>query len=228
MLGQQLDGRLDGGEAAGAGGVGDEVRAAQVENVGDAAGDDVGQLAGHGVFGDGRQGAIHHGVELLHQGHLRVGRQTLELRRGAQPVGVFGEGDALGGDVVHLAAHGRAQDDAGALGVQRPVGIAVVGQRLGGDGDGPLLPLVHHRGDARRQTEALPVELEPLHPAADLAVGLVRRFGVGVVVVGDAPAVGRRLGDAVALAGDVVPEGGGVRRVGQHGPHPDDSDSALC
>jgi hypothetical protein len=41
---------------------------------------------------------------------------------------------------VQLAAHGRAQDDAGAFGVERPVGVAVVGQRVGGDGDGPLLP----------------------------------------------------------------------------------------
>ncbi len=228
VLGQELNGRLDGGEAAGAGGIGDEVRPTQVEDVGHAARDDVGEFTGHGVFVDGRQGAVHDRVELLHQGHLCRRRQPLKLGRGAQPAGVFGEGDALGGDVVQLAAHSRAQDDAGALGVERPFGVAVVGQRLGGDGNSPLLPLVHGRDDARRQAKALPVELEAAHPAADFAIGLVRRCGVGVVVIGNVPAVGRRLSDTVALADDVFPEGSRVRRVGQFGSHPHDSDSALC
>ena len=228
VFGQQLDGRLDSGEAAGAGGVGDEVRSAQVQDVGDAAGDDVGQLARHRVLGDGRQILVEGGVELLHERRLDRRREPLELRRAAQPADIFGKGDALGGDVVEFAAHGCAHDDAGALGVERPLRVTVVGQRVGGDGDGPLLAFVHGRGDLGRHAEAFPVELEVAHPTPDLAVGLIGRLGVGVVVVSDTPAVGRRFGDAVALADDVVPESGRARRIGQDGPHPDDSDSAIC
>ena len=56
---QQLHRRVDGSEAGGAGRVGDEAGAAQVEHVGHPAGDDVGQFARHGVLGDGRQGRVH-------------------------------------------------------------------------------------------------------------------------------------------------------------------------
>ncbi len=53
VVDEVFDRRFDGGEGGGAGGVGDEARPAQVEGVGDAAGDDVGQFAGHRVLGDG-------------------------------------------------------------------------------------------------------------------------------------------------------------------------------
>ena len=143
VLVQHLDGRLDSGEAAGAGGVGDKVRAAQVEHVGHTPGDDVGQFAGHGVFGDGRHTLVECGVKLFDERFLGRRGEFGELGCAAQPTDIFGEDDALRGDVVQFAAHGRAQNDAGSLGIERPVGIAVVGQRIGGDGDGPLLAFVH-------------------------------------------------------------------------------------
>src|SRR6185369_13662856 len=46
---------VDGRHSRGAGGVAGEVGAVEVEQVGDAAGDAVGELAGHGVFGDLRK-----------------------------------------------------------------------------------------------------------------------------------------------------------------------------
>ncbi len=52
---QAVDGCLQGGQGRGAGCVGGVVRPAQAEDVGHPAGDDVGQLAGHAVFGDRRQ-----------------------------------------------------------------------------------------------------------------------------------------------------------------------------
>jgi hypothetical protein len=54
---QPFDRRGHGRQAGRARGVGDIARPPEVEEVGDPAGDDVGQLAGHGVLGDGRDGA---------------------------------------------------------------------------------------------------------------------------------------------------------------------------
>ncbi len=97
---KHLDGRFDGGEAAGAGGVGDEVRPAQVEHVGHTPGDDVGQFAGHRVLGDGRHILVECGVELFDERFLGRRRELGKLRRAAQPADIFREDDALRGDVV--------------------------------------------------------------------------------------------------------------------------------
>ena len=170
-------------------------------------GDDVGQLARHRVLGDRRAVAVARPACQLREDGARARRRAAGWNSASTRSAwrVLGERDAQRGQVVQLAAHRRAEDDAGALGVERPLGIAVVGQRLGGDGDRPLLALVHRGRDARRDAEALPVELEAAHPAADLAVGLVRRGGIGVVVVGDAPALRRDFGDAVALVAQCSP-----------------------
>ena len=52
VVGEAGDGRVERGQARGAGGVGGEVHPTQVEQVRDPAGDDVRELAGHGVLGD--------------------------------------------------------------------------------------------------------------------------------------------------------------------------------
>jgi hypothetical protein len=165
-------------------------------------------------------------VPLL-QDRLAHGGGSGKLRRRGQFTRVLGEGDAVLRDVVQLAAHRRAQDHAGAFGVERAVGVAVVGQRLVGDGDRPLLPFVHRRGDFGRDAVLFPVELIALHPAADLGIGLVRRGRVGVVIVGDAPAIGWRLGNAIALIDNVLPERRRAQRIGEDGAHADNGDRSV-
>ena len=224
---QQFHRRVDGRETGGASRVGDEAGSAQVEHVGHPARDDVGQLAWHGVFGDGRQGGVHAFVPPGQNRLAHSGGQLLELRHRFQSIAILRELDAHGGDVVILAAHGRAQDHAGAVGVQRPVGIAVVGQRLGANGHGPLLALVHSCSHLGRNAVFLPVELKAPHPAADLAVRFVRRSRVGVVIVGNAPALRRSLADAITLVLDVLPKGRGRRRIGQDCPHANDGNGSL-
>ena len=161
------------GEGGGAGGVGNEAGAAQIEHIGHAPGHNVGQLARHGVFGNLRQRAVHGRVPLRQNAGARGRGQRCKLGRAMQPVNILGPVDACGGDVLHLTAHRRAQDDARAVGVQGALRVAVICHGLGGDGDGPLLALIHGCGHLGRHAETLPVKLEVAHPAADLAVGLV-------------------------------------------------------
>ena len=52
VVGESGDGGVERGQARGAGGIGGEVHPTQVEQVRDPAGDDVRELAGHGVLGD--------------------------------------------------------------------------------------------------------------------------------------------------------------------------------
>ena len=215
VIGEQFHGGVDSGEGGGAGGIGDKVRAAQVQQVGHAPGHDIRQLAGHRVLGDLRQRAIHLGVELRDQLGLGGGGQRAKDRGGAQQSGILGEDHPLVGQVVQLAAHRRAEDHAGVLGVERSVGVAIIAERLGSGGRRPLLAGVHGLGDLWRHAVALPVEGEVAHPATDLRVGLIGGSRIGVVVVSDSPAVGGRLGDAVTSVDDICPEGSGVRRIGE-------------
>ena len=78
--------RVEGGEAGRAGGVGDEVRPAQVQHVGDAPGEDVGQLPRHRVLGDRRQVPLpDHLVPAGEDALAHVGGQVEELLRLVQP-----------------------------------------------------------------------------------------------------------------------------------------------
>ena len=128
---------------------------------------------------------------------------------------------------MQLAAHGRAEDHAGAIGVQWSVGIAVVRQRLSGDSDCPLLTLVHGSGHPRRNAKALPVEFEALHPAADLAVRLVRRSGIRIVIVVQSPAVRWNVVDAVAFVLDIVPKSRRVGGIWQDGSYTNDGNGSV-
>src|SRR6185369_12424440 len=65
------------------------------------------------------------------------------------------------------------------------------------------------------------------HPAADLRIRFVRRLGVGIVIEGKIPAVGRGLPDAVATVPDVVPESRNVGRIREDGSHADDGDRTM-
>ena len=216
-LGECLEGGTDGGKGRGAGGVGDKVWPAQVEHVGHAPGHNVSQFAGHGVFGNVGQRVIHACAPALQDVRAGASRQARKFRHGFQHVRKLRKDDAVLRNVVQFAAHGRAQDDADALRVQGAVGIAIVGQRLVSDGDSPLLAFVHGRRYLGRDAILLPIELEPLHPAADLGIGLVGRSGIRVVIISNTPAVGRSFGNAIALIKDIVPKGGSIGRIGENG-----------
>jgi hypothetical protein len=166
-------------------------------------------------------------VPLLQDRFTGGERQGGKLRRRGQFTCVLREDDAVLRDVVQLAAHRRAQNHTGAFGVERPVRVAVVGQRLVGNGDRPLLPFVHRRRHLRWNAILLPVKLETLHPAADLGIAFIWRGGVGIIIIGNAPAVGRSLSNAVTLMDNVLPESRRRRRIGEDGAHADNGDRSV-
>ena len=216
VLGQHLKRCTDGRKGGGAGGIGDEVRPAQVEHIGHAARYDVGQFPWHRVFGDGRELGIHACMPLLHDRLACAGRQPGELGRGLQHVHELREDDAVLRDVVLLTTHGRAQDDADVFRIKGATGIAIVGQRLIGDGHCPLLAFVHHGRYFGRNAVLFPIKLKALHPAADLGIAFVGRRRIRVVIIGNAPAVGWSLINAISFVDYIVPECGGVGRIGEN------------
>ncbi len=212
VLLQPFHRRAQRGHGRGARRVGHVVRPLEVVQGGDAAGGDVGQLAGHGVFRDVRDPGADAGMELFEHG-LSHGRVQRSERLGLLQLGRhLGEEDADGGHEVVVAAHGVAQDHGRTLRVQRPVRVAVVVQRFPGRRDGPLLGGVHHVADLRRygQAPAQGVPRRPAHPAPDLGVRLVRRRRVRIVVELRVPPLRRDLGHAVATVLHVLPERRGV------------------
>ena len=116
VLGQHFDGGVESRKAGGAGRVGDEVGAAQIEQIGHAPRDDIGQFTGHSIFGDGRETLVDDGVPVGDDLPPQIGRQLIESRRGGQGVGVFGENDAVLGGVMQFATHGCAEDHGRAFG----------------------------------------------------------------------------------------------------------------
>jgi hypothetical protein len=147
---EPLDGGVERRHRRGTGGVADEVGTVEVEQVGDPAGDDVGQLAGHGVLGDLGQPPAETRLHLLEHATTDVVRQGREAGCVGQLVGDLGEADPQHGAVVLLAGHGVAQDHRGALGVEGPLGVAVVQQRLARRRQGPFLGPVHGGVDLGR------------------------------------------------------------------------------
>ena len=132
---------------------------------------------------------------------------------------VFRKEHAQHGEIVFFPADGIAQDHGRAIGVQRPLGIAIVFQRFAGAGDGPFLRLIHGVDHARRDRQ-MPFDRVPrilAHPAADLGIGLVRRAVVRIVIERGIPALGLHLGDAVTAVLHVFPESRYIRGVGQNG-----------
>ena len=228
---QRLDRDLQGGEGARAGGVGREVRAAQVEGVGDAAGDDVRQLAGHGVLVDLGQTLLVGLLEVSEQ-LLALGRgQGLQHLAGRHLLADLGPAEAQGVVVLQLAAEAVAEDDAAAFTIEGPtVLVAAVGLQarvLEGVVDCMeryLLNRVDLAGHPRRDAEPLAVELEVPDEAADLGVGLVGDVGVGIEVQRRIPAIPRHLDDGGDALGDVLPEVAQVVGAGHQRAHADDGD----
>ena len=161
---------IERGQRGSASGIDDEVGAVQVEEVGDAPGDAVAQLAGHRVFGECGCDAVHPTVQLVGDGDPKVVGQAGE--RGCIPelASDFGEGDSEGGLIMLLATHGVAEDDSGSLVVECAGWPAVVDKCGVGAGNCPLLGVVHGVADLGRDGQA-PLERRPVpvaHPTADL------------------------------------------------------------
>ena len=226
VVDQAGDGGVQGGQPGGARGIGGEVRAAEVEQVRHPAGDDVRQLAGHGVLGDVEDVVEVAASGLLHDPLAGLGREAGQGRRLLEPPEHLRQPDPHARLVVLLAAEGVAEDDGDPVAVDRPARPAGVGQRRACSRDGPPLAVVHLRGDLGRDGQPpgdrVPVELA--HPPADQAVRLVGGGVVLAVVQRGVPAFGGGPGDGVLAPGHVVPEhisGGGV---GHDRRHPDDGD----
>ena len=200
VLGEPFDGRRNTSHGRGARRIDDVVRPVEIEQVGNAARDDVRQFAGHRVFGDLRDPLADAGLHFLQDGLLRLRGQRSEARRVFQFLGVFREEDAQGRQVMLVAPHGVAHDHGGAVRIEGPVGIAVVVERFAGGNDGPLLRAVHlvgHLGrDGQPPLHRLPVPV--VAPSADLGIALVGGLGVRVVVKVRVPSVGADVGNAVA------------------------------
>ncbi len=211
VIGQAVHGRLHARQGRRAGRVGGEIGTAQVVNRGHATGDDVGELARHGVFVGIRPPSVDLGGKVGHQGSAcRLG-QDLERGSRADGVQVFGKRQTMHGLIVALATHGVAHDDRGRFGVEWAVGMAGVAQGFACTQQCPLLPFVHGHRHARWDLKLGRVERNAADPAADFRIGLARRLGIGIVVIGGAPARGAHLGDRIPAFKHVAPE---TRRIG--------------
>ena len=109
-----------------AGGVTNVVGAMEVENVGNAAGNAVGQFAGHAVFRNFRKELSHPIVELARNVAADRFRQRGETGRFGQFAREFRKEHPRHGEIVLFPSDGIAQDHSRAIVVQRTLGIAVV------------------------------------------------------------------------------------------------------
>ncbi len=201
----------DGGEGAGAGGVDGVVGAAEVEDIGDAAGDDVGQFAGHGVLGDVGQGAFERAFEGAQEAFLEFRREFGPAFGFGEGASELGEADAGGGQLAAVAAEGVAEDHGAAFAIDGGAGVA---EGLIDAGEGEALAFVHRLDDGGGQSELFAVEDEPGDEPADLGVGAVGGCGVGGPVEGGVPAFGGDFAHSVAFLTDSAPELGGAESDG--------------
>ncbi len=200
--------------------VGDAVGTAEVQAVGDAPGDDVAEHAGEGGLLPGRVVALDALAGLLDlvlaEAHLAQG---LGPHRALQPADHRAE---------ELLGAGHAEDDA------HPLAVGVVELTLGRVLEDPLghderqeLAGVRRRDRRGRHAPSHRVEVDLGDEGAALRVGLVRRLGIGVVVVLDQPVGGRHVAHAIGALEDVAPEAGRVDRAGEEGAEADDGDGGM-
>ncbi len=198
-------------DGAGARRAGDEVGAAQVQPVGDAAGDHVPQQPGEGALLPGLVVVLDALDDLLDPalGQARVSESL-------PPDGVLEPRAHLH---HQLGGRGHAQDYAGAA-VVRVVGepAGVLEDPLRRD-EGEELGRVRRRDGRRREPELHGVEGDRVQVPTPLGVRHVRRAGIGIVVVLDQPGVGRNVGETVRGRDDVAPEAKEVLAPREKGAH---------
>ena len=143
-------GLVNGRQRSGASSVHREVGAVQVKYVGDAAGDNVGQFAGHGVFVNGGEFFTHARVHFV-QHFLGVGRgQRFEGRGVFQNFIQERAVEARVGHFVFHAAHRVTNDDRRAVMVKLFFIVTGIFQRHAGGFNGQMLDRVHLLGNLRR------------------------------------------------------------------------------
>ena len=208
------------------GGVRGEVRAPEIEEIGDATGDDVRQLARHRVLGDLREPGQVPLTRLLDDRRSGRLREKGERRCRCELAHHLRELDPLVRAVVLLAADRIAEDHRHPLGIDVPVRPACVQQRRPRRGHRPTLPLIHLGGDlgGNRQSPRHGVPGELPDPRSDPRVGLVGSSRIWVVVQLRVPALRRHVTDAVLAVPDVGPERVGVGCIGHDRGHPYDGD----
>ncbi len=221
---QASDRVLDRHQRGGAGGVDRVGGAHQIEAVGDAPDDDVGDQAGNGFRAERRQHA------------LQLPAQQLELLLGAPRVELAQEIERLADDEAALQRDRVAAVQVGALAEDHRRARAHLGRELGGAGvrervarhlqRQPLVGLAAD-GDRRDAVRQRVKACERAEIAAALAVGPVGVREVGVVVDVGVPRLRRRVRGRVEPAEDVAPVGVEVARAGEQARHADDRDPAL-
>ena len=225
---QALDRGLDRGHRPRARRVGGEIRAAEVERVGDAPGGDVGELAGHGIFGDRRQRGFGRLLKIREDLGLLISGERAELRDLAQRLAERREERPDRVLVGDLAAHGLAEDDGDALAVKIFGGaVAGVFQRIGGRFKRDLLYDVDQPNRRRRDAEPARVEGKIGDEPTDLGVGLVRHGVIRAPIQRRVPTVGRDLDDPAPSFQEPLPKLLGAARAGQTTADADDRDRLL-
>ena len=196
----------------------------QIETVGDAPDDDVGDQPGNG-FGSER------GQHLL-----QLHAQTLELLLRAPRIELAQQIQRLADDQAALQRHRIAAVQVGALAeddrrarahLVRELRRAGVCERVGRDLQRePLVGLAPDR-DRRNPVRKRVEPRERAEITAALAVGLVGVSEVGVVVDVGVPRLRRRVRGRVDPPEDVAPVGVEVAGAGEQARHADDRDAAL-
>ena len=206
---------MEGPQRAGAGGVDDAIGAAEVQAVGDPAGGDVAQQAGERVLLPGR-------VAVADPLHDVVGGRLGDAGLGQRPSPDRVTQPGPQGDDQLLRA-GDAHDDADPRAVEVAAGAVagVVQGRPRGD-EAEELGRVGGVEVVGANPEIQGREVDRVEEPALLDVGLVGRFGVGVVVVLGPPVRRGDVGDGVDAAADVGPVAGQAVGLGEQAAHADD------
>ena len=217
---QFVDTHRDGGQRAGAGRVGHGVGAAQIEAVGNAAGNHIAEQAGerrflpwHIAFGDATAD------------FLRFGFGYAAFAQRLQPHRLLQAADHV---AKQFLSRGDAQQHADTLAIHGgELPLRRVVQNLLRDDQREDLRRVGGRHDARRYAEFKRIEIHRRHEATSLGVGLVERLGIGIVIVLYQPVRRWHVGDQILAGEDVAPEAARICRSGEQGADADDGDGNL-
>ena len=218
------DGHFGGAERSGAGGIHHTVESAQVEAVGDAAGDDVAEQTREGVFRPRNVGRL----DLFNDRFDLVFRNAVCFQCFA-PDGVLQPGDERGD---HFLTTAYAEDDTRtfAEGCMETLGagrIAGIEEGIACDGHTQQLGGVGRLEQVWGQTKLHRVEINFGKKASYFAIGFVGRERICVKVVIGVPSVVGHFADAVDTLNDVLPILLQIFGVGENGSHTDNGYRVL-